>query len=90
MVHTAARAGVPQIVIPQVMDQFYWVKQLYSLGLSPRPIPRAKLTAQRLTNAIQTVLRKPEFKLNAANIKAKLVEKDGLKEVVSYLGKLAI
>ncbi len=32
---TAARAGVPQIVAPQMTDQFYWRRRLEERGLTP-------------------------------------------------------
>lgn len=34
---TAARAGVPQVLVPQMTDQFYWRKRVHGLGLSPDP-----------------------------------------------------
>jgi vancomycin aglycone glucosyltransferase len=49
---TAARAGVPQIVVPHVLDQFYWARRVQLLGLGPPPIPRRRLTADRLAAAI--------------------------------------
>ena len=39
----AARAGVPQIVIPHVFDQFHWAHRLQKLGLAPPAIPRRRL-----------------------------------------------
>jgi len=46
------RAGVPGIVIPHVIDQFYWGQRVYELGVSPKWIPRGKLNPENLSNAI--------------------------------------
>jgi vancomycin aglycone glucosyltransferase len=36
----AARAGVPQVVVPHFFDQFYWGSRVEALGLGPPPLPR--------------------------------------------------
>ncbi|MEE9609112.1 MAG: glycosyltransferase [Myxococcota bacterium] len=51
-----ARAGVPQIVVPHIADQFYWGRRVSLLGLGPPPLPRAKLTAPRLAAALAAIL----------------------------------
>jgi sterol 3beta-glucosyltransferase len=50
---TAARAGVPQIIVPHFLDQHYWAGRVRELGLGPPPIPRTKLSAERLTAALR-------------------------------------
>ncbi len=51
------RAGTPSIVIPHGNDQFAWARRGYELGVGAKPIPRKKLTAQNLAEAIQLVLK---------------------------------
>ena len=53
---TAARAGVPQVVVPHILDQPYWGTQVHRLGLGPRPIPRARLSAAKLSAALAEAL----------------------------------
>jgi vancomycin aglycone glucosyltransferase len=45
---TSARAGVPQIIIPHLMDQYYWADRIRALGLGPPAVTRAKLTGDVL------------------------------------------
>jgi vancomycin aglycone glucosyltransferase len=52
---TAARAGVPQILIPHVLDQFHWAHRVQRLGLAPPPIARRRLDADRLAATIRAV-----------------------------------
>jgi len=54
--HTAARAGVPQVVVPHVLDQFYFERRLNAVGVAPPGIPRAKLTTSRLVGTLRAVL----------------------------------
>jgi vancomycin aglycone glucosyltransferase len=53
---TAARAGVPQIVIPHVLDQFYWAKRVQTLGLGPPPLRRSRLDVASLTALLREVV----------------------------------
>jgi vancomycin aglycone glucosyltransferase len=53
---TAAKAGVPQVVVPQIADQPYWAGRVADLGIGaghdgPRP------TAESLSAALDTALR---------------------------------
>lgn len=54
--HTAARAGVPQVLVPHVLDQFYFERRLHALGVSPPGVPRWKLTTSRLVETLGAVL----------------------------------
>jgi vancomycin aglycone glucosyltransferase len=49
---TAARAGAPQILVPHVLDQFHWAERVRRLGLGPPALPRRKLRADQLAEAI--------------------------------------
>jgi len=53
---SAARAGVPQIVVPHGADQYWWGTRVHRLGLAPPPIPRAKLAGEPLAEALRAVL----------------------------------
>jgi len=53
---TAARAGVPQIVVPHLFDQLYWGARVTALGLGPPQIRRPRLDAQTLALALREVL----------------------------------
>ncbi len=46
------RAGAPAIVVPFLADQSFWGARLAGLGVGPRPIPRSKLTTERLAAAL--------------------------------------
>ncbi len=50
------RAGVPQVIIPSGNDQFAWGRRMFELGVGSEPIPRKKLTAAKLSEAIRYVL----------------------------------
>jgi UDP:flavonoid glycosyltransferase YjiC (YdhE family) len=49
---SALRAGRPAIIVPHIIDQHLWAKRVHELGVGPEPIPRAKLSAAGLAEAI--------------------------------------
>jgi UDP:flavonoid glycosyltransferase YjiC (YdhE family) len=53
---TTAISGVPQIIVPHILDQYYWGHQVHQSQLGPKPIWRSKLTSQKLSAAIQECL----------------------------------
>jgi len=53
---TTAISGIPQIIVPHILDQYYWGYQVHQSYLGPKPIWRSKLTPQKLSVAIQECL----------------------------------
>lgn len=88
------RAGVPMVVVPHSADQPFWGRRVKELGVGAEPIPRKKLTADRLASAIREVTSNPEIQQNACKFGEKIRQEDGLIEAVKwvelYLTQVAI
>ena len=70
----AARAGAPQVVVPQIGDQPFWARRVAELGIGAAhddPAP----TARSLSAALETALAS-EIKVRAGKV-ARLVHADG-------------
>ncbi len=52
----AALAGAPQVVVPQMFDQFYWARRVEELEIGIAHAPGAP-TAESLTTALEQALR---------------------------------
>jgi len=52
----ATRAGVPQIIVPHLLDQYWWGHRAQSLGLAPAALPRTGLAAGQLADALRGVM----------------------------------
>jgi sterol 3beta-glucosyltransferase len=63
--HTAARAGVPQFIMPQIADQFYWGHRVHRLGLGPAPTAPDKITAVELGRAFAELSNDQSYVRNA-------------------------
>ena len=85
-VATAARAGVPQIVLPQAADQFLWRSQVVGLGLGPRAPMLRLASAASLARAITVAAGEPVYRHNAAALAARLeAAPDGVAETVAEI-----
>lgn len=86
----ALQAGVPAIVIPFTMDQPFWGARVAALGVGPTPIPRARLTQQRLIDALRQALADSAMRARAETLGASLRAEDGVAEAVEHFSRLAI
>ena len=71
---TTARAGAPQVVVPQVADQLYWAARVADLGIGVAhdgPVP----TVESLSAALGTALT-PETRARATAV-AGTIRADG-------------
>jgi vancomycin aglycone glucosyltransferase len=71
-VATAARAGVPQIVLPQAADQFLWRRQVVGLGLGPKAPMMRTVSPRSLAKTVAAVLSDPAYGRRAATTAAEL------------------
>ncbi len=83
----ALRAGVPQVLLPLILDQFHHAHRLHLAGIAPAPVPMEKITAAQLTASIQTALTLPAGPRMAAG--ARLRASDGRTQIVQRLEELA-
>lgn len=82
------RAGVPSIVIPFFGDQPFWGQRIADLGIGTKPIPRKKLTAEKLAHAIREVLTNQEMRQRAEKIGKQIQAENGIKSAVEIFNKL--
>jgi len=71
------RAGIPMLVIPHIIDQFIWGKKVAELGIGPQPIPRNKLNAAQMAEALRQ-MRSPEMRTKAGAMGEKIRQEEGV------------
>jgi UDP:flavonoid glycosyltransferase YjiC (YdhE family) len=82
---TAARAGVPQILVPHVLDQYYWAERVYRAGVGPKPVWRTRMNAERLAAAIKETLSDRKIRERAREVSRILDVQEGLETVVRLI-----
>jgi sterol 3beta-glucosyltransferase len=81
-------AGVPSILVPVMGDQFLWAQRIEELGLGPKPIPRAKLTAERLAVAIRLALGSREMQQHSSEMAQRVQSEEGVERAVEIIIQL--
>jgi UDP:flavonoid glycosyltransferase YjiC (YdhE family) len=81
------RAGVPTVVVPFFLDQFFWGRRVFALGVGPRPIPRKRLNADALAAAIRTAATDPGMRTRAAALAARIRAEDGVARAVDAFAR---
>lgn len=79
------RAGVPAIIVPMAVDQFFWGKRVAELGVGTRPIPQTALTSDALSRAFVQATSDTEMQINAKMLAEKIASEDGVARAVELI-----
>lgn len=82
--HAAARAGAVQVVVPHNVDQFFWARRVAEAHAGV-DLPRVKLTAETLHEALAEATTSPALQAGAAALARHLAAEDGLARAVDVL-----
>jgi sterol 3beta-glucosyltransferase len=81
-------AGIPSVAVPVFADQPLWGQRIRALGVGPRPLPFAALTAEGLAERIRD-LRTGRYGAAAADLGRRVRAEDGAARVIEALDRLA-
>jgi UDP:flavonoid glycosyltransferase YjiC (YdhE family) len=79
------RAGVPSVIVPYFFDQPLWAQRVARLGVGARPLPRSKLTAERLAAALSDVVNNPAMLDRARAVSRRVQSEDGVGSAVRLI-----
>jgi len=79
---TTAVSGVPQIIVPHALDQYYWGHQVFRAQLGARPVWRSRLTTRKIAEAIDECVSNDLITQNANKVSRVIKQKDGLELTV--------
>lgn len=76
------RAGIPTATVPFFTDQPFWGSRISHLGVGPEPIPRKRLSAQRLAAAIDRATSDPIMRSQARLLGERIRSETGVERAV--------
>ena len=79
------RAGLPALVIPHVVDQFYWGQRVYELGAGPQPIPRTRLEVKGLADALDQLVQDNTLLARASELGEQIRSETGVENAVRLI-----
>lgn len=82
---TAAISGVPQVIVPHILDQYYWGEQVWRSGLGPPPVWRSKLTVAKLCKAIRICTEKQSYRQKARLVGQEIRRADGVRRTIQAI-----
>lgn len=78
------------MVVPFFGDQPYWGRRVAELGVGPVPVPRRKLTVERLAEAIRQAVGDEAIRGRAADLGARIRAEDGVGHAVAVLEQMEL
>ena len=85
----AARAGIPQVIVPHVLDQYYWARRVERLGLGPASLPLDAVSVGALAARMTAAVEKRPFADRARELGKRASLRDGIPAAVQYLERLS-
>ena len=82
----ALRSGVPQLIVPHIVDQFFHGRRIAELGVGPAPVPKPKLTTSAIAHALQDRFK---YRAKAQTLRASIAPEGGAKQAADHLETLA-
>ena len=82
------RAGRPTLICPFFGDQPFWGKQIYTLGVGPKPIPQKQLTTSKLAKAMHDLVSNQTMRHNAETLGEKIRTEEGVGNAIAILETL--
>ena len=78
-------AGKPSLVCPFFGDQPFWARRVHGLGLGPRPIPGAKITAENMARALVRMVSDKAMAERARAMGRALQAEDGAGRATEFI-----
>jgi UDP:flavonoid glycosyltransferase YjiC (YdhE family) len=79
------RAGLPQLAIPHLIDQFYWGQRVHELGVGTAPMARSKLESNKLASALEQVTGDNSIRAVALSLGELIRAEDGVANAVELI-----
>jgi len=85
--HSAGRSGKPQMVVPLLLDQFYWGSRVFKLGAGPDYVRVSSISRKKLEEKVVDLMTNPSYKKGAYELGEKIRGEDGLQAICDYINR---
>jgi vancomycin aglycone glucosyltransferase len=86
----AARAGIPQVLLPHILDQYYWAHRVKVLGLGPPALPIERVTVEVLCNRISRAVNDPLIRERVNRLAPAVAARNGVSAAVEEIETLRL
>lgn len=85
--HLSVKYGCVSILVPHILDQFFWADTIFNLKLGPKGIPIFKLTPALMEDTLLDALQNKEYKTNAEMISRQMETEHPVQYVIQLMKK---
>jgi len=82
------RAGVPTVVVHSTLEEAFWGWRVEALGAGPNPIPRSKLSVERLARALGEATRDAQMRGRARALGEGIRSENGVVRAVEAIERI--
>ena len=83
--HTGLKNGCATMVIPHIVDQFFWNRLIAKIGAGPMGMPIKKLNALRLEEKLLDLWMNRDYKLKAEQLARQMAKEDFEEKILNGL-----
>lgn len=83
--HSVARAGVPQMVAPMLLDQPYWAYRTQCLGVGPGAVNIKRVSKEVLEANVLDLMLNESYKDAARDLGEKIRSENGLQKAADFI-----
>jgi sterol 3beta-glucosyltransferase len=84
-IHTALKHACPSLVVPHILDQFYWSKTITGLHLGPEGISIKKLDEKTFECKLLDLMNNLSYKSNAIIISEKMKTENDIDKLYNWI-----
>lgn len=86
--HACVAAGVPMVVVPRGIDQYFWAARAHALSLTPHIVPRQHATSGRIARVIEEILTQTRYRHHAQVLQTAMTQEDAVNGVAQILDRV--
>jgi sterol 3beta-glucosyltransferase len=79
------RAGRPAVVLPHVIEQYFWGERVYELGAGSQPVPRDKWSVPLIASAFTQVVEDDQLSTQAEELGKRIRQECGIQTAVKMI-----
>jgi UDP:flavonoid glycosyltransferase YjiC (YdhE family) len=83
--HSAARSGKPQMIVPLLLDQFYWANRIEELGIGPGGVKLKGISRKHLEEKVVDLAENPSYREKADSLGILVRSEEGLENACRYI-----
>ena len=77
--HCTLKEGKPSLVVPFLLDQFYWGEMIHRIGVGPKPLPAKKFTQEAFIASLLELINTPAYAQRALELSKQMESEDGVR-----------